>query len=401
MSDTSPLVEVPDFDPFTPIPDPFTPLEEAHARCPVFKAARGAVVVTGFKNVSGVFKDAENFRSQLRPPTPGVEPSLVHLDGEDHDRLRRLVVKAFTPRAIKNVEAPTHDIAHELVDSFIENGSADLCADFGFLLPAMVIAELVGIPEGDRSKFVKWADDAIAAANPGASTGYADSDAELREYVVGIIAERRENPGEDLLSQLIGVHDGADHLSTGELTALVRQLILAGTDTTANLIGSMFHYLLSDRSRWERLIEERELIPNVIEETLRCDPPLSWVPRIAAEDVEIDGRLIPAGSTVCNAVVQANRDPEIVDRPNEWDMDRPAARNRKHATFGFGDHFCLGSSLARLEATIVLETILDRVPDLALAKSYEYRPHGPLMMRGVATMPIEFTPGVRRGSAER
>lgn len=385
----------PQFDPFTPVQDPYTGLAEAAARCPVIAAPNGAVVITGAENVAAVFKDSASFRNELRPTRPGTQPSLVHLDGDEHTRMRKLVVKAFTPRAVKNVEAPTYAIAHELVDRFIACGEADMCAEFAFLLPAMVIAELVGIPEGDRSQFVEWADDAITAAGPN-SSGYAESDPHLREYILGIIDRRRETPGDDLLSQLIQVHDGEDRLSTDELVALVRMLILAGTDTTANLIGSMLHQLLSDRQRWERLYSDRALIPNVIEETLRYDPPLYWIPRKAAADVEFAGTTIPAGTLVCNAVGHANRDLDGLDHPYEWDMDRPAARNRTHQTFGFGEHFCIGSSLARLEAAIVLEVLLDRVPDLALAQEYVYQPHGPLMMRGVKSMPVTFTRGQPR-----
>ncbi|SBS79135.1 conserved hypothetical protein [uncultured Mycobacterium sp.] len=383
------------FDPFSPVVDPYTPLAAAAEHCPVLAVKNGAFVVTGAANVADVFKDSAAFRSELRPRTAGTQPSMVHLDGDEHTRMRKLVVKAFTPRAVKNVEAPTYAIAHELLDVFAGRGSAELCTEFGFLLPAMVIAELVGIPEGDRSQFVQWADDAITAAGPN-SSGYADSDPDLRGYILRIIDERRLAPGDDLLSQLIGVHDGEDRLATEELVALVRMLILAGTDTTANLIGSMLHYLLSDRSRWERLGGDRSLIPNVIEETLRCDPPLYWVPRKAAADVEVAGTTIPAGALVCNAVAHANRDPGVVDRPDEWDMDRPAARNRTHLTFGFGEHFCLGSSLARLEAAIVLEVLLERLPDLALAEDYIYQPHGPLMMRGVKSMPVTFSPADAR-----
>ncbi|MGO9151846.1 cytochrome P450 [Mycobacterium sp.] len=383
------------FDPFTPMVDPYTALKDAASRCPVFPVRNGAYVVTGATNVAAVFKDSSAFRSELRPRTPGTQPSMVHLDGEEHTRTRKLVVKAFTPRAVKNLEDPTYAIAHELIDRFAARGTADLCADFAFLLPAMVIAELVGIPAGDRSKFVKWADDAITAAGPD-SGGYAESDPALRQYVLGIIDQRRKTPGEDLLSRLIGVHDGEDRLATEELVALVRMLILAGTDTTANLIGSMLHYLLSDRTRWERLLTDRSLIPNVVEETLRCDPPLYWVPRRTAGNVELAGTTIPSGALVCNAVASANRDPELVERPEEWDMDRPAVRNRTHQTFGFGEHFCLGSSLARLEASVVLEVLLDRLPDIALADDYVYLPHGPLMMRGVKAMPVTFTPAPPR-----
>ncbi len=383
------------FDPFTPVVDPYTPLKDAASRCPVFPARNGAFVVTGAANVAAVFKDSASFRSELRPRTPGTQPSMVHLDGAEHTRMRKLVVKAFTPRAVKIVEDPTYAIAHELIDRFIGHGTADVCAEFAFLLPAMVIAELVGIPAGDRSQFVQWADDAITAAGPD-SSGYAASDPELRQYVLRIIDERRLTPAADLLSQLIHVHDGEDRLTTEELVALVRMLILAGTDTTANLIGSMLHYLLSDRSRWERLLTDRSLIPNVIEETLRCDPPLYWVPRMTATDVDMAGTTIASGTLVCNAVAHANRDPAVIDRPDEWDMDRPAVRNRTHQTFGFGEHFCIGSSLARLEATIVLEVLLDRLPDVALADDYAYQPHGPLMMRGVKAMPVTFTPATPR-----
>ncbi len=377
------------FDPFTPTVDPYTALREAASPRPVFPVPNGAYVVTGATNVAAVFKDSGSFRSELRPRTPGTQPSMVHLDGEEHTRMRKLVVKAFTPRAVKNLEDPVYAIAHELIDRFIGRGLADLCAEFAFLLPAMVIAELVGIPAGDRSKFAQWADDAITAAGPD-SGGYAESDPALRQYVLGIIDQRRKTPGEDLLSQLIGVHDGEDRLATEELVALVRMLILAGTDTTANLIGSMLHFLLSDRTRWERLLADRSLIPNVVEETLRCDPPLYWVPRRTAGEVELAGTTIPSGTLVCNAVASANRDPALVERPDEWDMDRPATRNRTHLTFGFGEHFCLGSALARLEAGVVLEVLLDRLPSVALADDYVYEPHGPLMMRGVKAMPVTF-----------
>ena len=394
MADQNPSAKA-QFDPFTPVADPYTPLRDAAARCPVVAAPGGAVVVTGAANVAAVFKDSQSFRNELRPREPGTQPSLVHLDGEEHTRMRKLVVKAFTPKAVKKLEAPTYAIAHELVDRFITRGTADMCTEFAFLLPAMVIAELVGIPEGDRSQFVKWADDAITAAAPN-SSGYAESDPQLRGYVLSIIDERRETPGEDLLSQLIDVHDGEDRFSTAELVALVRMLILAGTDTTANLIGSMLHQLLSVRSRWERVQSDRMLIANIVEETLRYDPPLYWVPRKAAADVDVAGVTIPAGALVCNAVAHANRDLDGMDHPYDWDMDRPAARNRTHQTFGFGEHFCIGSSLARLEATVALEVLLDRLPDLALAAEYEYQPHGPLMMRGVKSMPVTFAPGAPR-----
>ena len=384
-----------EIDVFTPVVDPYTALAEAHQRCPVTRTVGGAVVVTGRENVHAVFADADAFRNELKPRNPDVEPSLVHVDGPDHHRLRKLVVRAFTPRAVKRLADPTRRIAEELIEQLRADDRADgsdrvdLATQYCFILPAMVIAELVGIPEGDRSKFVHWADEAIRHSVPGVE-GEAPSAEELRAYVTDIVEQRRTDPQDDLLSDLIGVHDGSDSLTTGELVALVRQLILAGTDTTANLLTSMLHFLLVDRTRWERVLADRELVANVVEETLRVEPPLYWVPRVTSRDVEVDGVTIPARTMVCTAVGHANRDNELLADPETWDMDRPAMENRRHYTFGYGEHFCVGSSLARLSASIAIEALLDLLPDLRLADGYEFVPHGPLMMRGVAHLPAEL-----------
>lgn len=383
-------------DVFTPVPDPFSALEDAHRRCPVTPTLQDAVVVTGRENVHAVLADAETFRNQIRPKPEGAEPSLVHVDGEDHARLRRLVVRAFTPKAVKRLEDPTREMAHRLVDAFVTRGNADLCAEFSFLLPAMVIAELVGVPDGDRSQFLAWAEDAISSSVPGAEVS-GPTAAELRGYVAQIVEQRRVDPGDDLLSDLIEVNEGGERLSTAELCALVRQLILAGSDTTSNLLGAMLHFLLASPEHWERLKENPdEFLPNVIEETLRMEPPLYWVPRMTAEDTQVAGVDVHAGTMVCVALAHANRDPEVTDSPNVWDMDRPAAKNKRHYTFGFGEHYCVGSALARLEAKVALEVLMERVPDIKLIDGFEFAPHGPLMMRGAATLPVEFE--ARRGS---
>ncbi len=379
-----------EIDVFTPVIDPYTPMAEAHARCPVSRTVGGAVVVTGRQNVHDVFADSESFLNEIKPRQEGHEPSLVHVDGPDHHRLRRLVVKAFTPRAVKRLADPTREIAEELIANLRDGGTADLATDYSFILPAMVIAELVGIPEGDRRRFVHWADEAIRYAVPGVE-GEAPSAEELRAYVLDIVEQKRSQPEDDLLTDLINVHEGSDSLTTGELVALVRQLILAGTDTTANLLTSMLHFLLSEPERWERVRADRSLVPNVVEESLRMEPPLYWVPRRTSRDVDVEGVTIPANTMVCTAVGHANRDTDHIEDPNVWNMDRPAMDNRRHYAFGYGEHFCVGSSLARLEATVALEALLDLLPDVRLADGYEFVPHGPLMMRGVAHVPVTFS----------
>lgn len=395
-------MEAPDvpegYDPFSPTPDPFTPQRAMAAECPVHQIpGRSAVMVTGMEQVVAVLRDVDAFSSRSPRPRPDdLGTSLIHLDGEEHSRQRRLVNRAFTPRSVAGMRERIEVIAHELVDRFCELGTSDLVEDFSGPLPFIVMGEALGIPVEDRDKFIHWADDAIAFTSEG---DIAPSDGEFRGYILDRIEERRTDPRDDLISQIVHATEGEDRLSDAQLIALVRLLIIAGIETTANLISSLVRLLLEDRSLWERVLADRALTGNAVEEALRLDPPLNWTPRVLVESAQVAGCPIEGGSMVLVGLASANRDPEIHEEPDRFNLARLPADGPGHLAFGNGVHFCLGAALARLEGDVALTVLLDRLPDLALASGWVFAPRGPQMMRGCKTLDVAFAPAARLQSA--
>ncbi|MGH9138803.1 MAG: cytochrome P450 [Acidimicrobiales bacterium] len=391
--------EVPDgYDPFTPTPDPFTPQRAMAARCPVHRIpGRPAVMVTGMEHVLAVLRDTGGFSSESPHPRPGdLGTSLIHLDGEEHARQRRLVNRAFTPRAVAAMRERIEDIAHGLLDSFCEHGHVDLVQVYSGPLPFIVMAEALGVPPDDRHRFVHWADEAIAAANAGDP---ASSDADFRTYILATIEDRRAQRRDDLISKVVHATDGDDRLSDAQLVALVRLLIIAGIETTANLIASLVRLLLEDRPRWSEVLADRTLVPAAVEEALRLDPPLNWTPRVSFDGASVAGCPIDPATMVLVGLASANRDPAVHRDPAAFDLHRGPTDGPGHVTFGNGVHFCLGAALARLEGEVALQVLLDRLPDLALAPNWQFQPRGPQMMRGCRTLDVEFTPAARRAFA--
>jgi cytochrome P450 len=386
------------YDPFTPTPDPFTPQAEMAGRCPVHRIpGRPAVMVTGMDAVLAVLRDPERFTSR----SPGARPddlgtSLIHLDGEEHARQRRLVNRAFTPRSVAGMRPRIEAIAHELIDGFCADGAADLVQRYSAPLPFIVMAEALGIAERDRDQFVRWADEAIAHTSMG---DVAASDAEFRAYVLTTIQERRAEPRDDLISQVVHATEDDDRLTDAQLIALVRLLIIAGIETTANLISSIVRLLLDDRALWDAVLADRTLVPNAVEEALRLDPPLNWTPRLSAVPTEVGGCPIDRDTMVLAGLASANRDPAVHDDPDTFDLGRPPGEAPGHLAFGNGVHFCLGAALARLEGDVALNALLDRLPDLQLAPGWVFEPRGPQMMRGCRTLDVAFAPTAVRISA--
>lgn len=379
------------YDPFTPTADPFSPQAEMAAACPVHRVpGRPAVMVTGMEHVLAVIRNPEEFSSRSPQPRPDdLGTSLIHLDGEEHARQRRLVSRAFTPRAVASMRERIVDIAHELVDDFCESGSTDLVQAYSGPLPFIVMAEALGIPSADREQFVDWADEAIAATSNGEP---ASSDAAFRRYVLATIERRRAEPRDDLISRVVHATEGDDQLTDAQLIALVRLLIIAGIETTANLIASLLRLLLEDRSRWNTVLGDPTLIPAAVEEALRLDPPLNWTPRVVFERADIAGCPIEPGTMVLVGLASANRDVSVYENPDDFDIHRPEATSPTHVTFGNGTHFCLGAALARLEGEVALEVLLNRLPDLDTDPSWEFEPRGPQMMRGCRTLDVRFSP---------
>ncbi len=381
-----------DFHPAVPIPDPYTPLAELDAQCPLHHFP-GLDLVTGYEPVATVLRDAETFSSRSpRPLPPGEVQHIVHLDGDEHQRVRKLVNKAFTERAVAESSARIHEVANQLVDAFAGRGEAELVRELTGPMPAIVFLGLLGVPTADREQFLEWADESIATSH---TSEPAASDADFRAYVLDQVQQRRAHPGDDFVSRLVHAEEGRDRLTDAELVAMVRILIIAGTETTTNAMSTLFHRLLAPRDLWERVRADESLVPAAVEEALRIDPPLYWVPRVAAADAAVgagsgQAGTVAEGTMVATCVGSANHDASVFADPDTFDLDR--TRDAPHFTFGYGKHFCVGAPLARLEARVVLSVMLARLPDLRLAEGYVFEPRGPVMMRGCKQLPVCFTP---------
>ncbi|GIF06712.1 cytochrome P450 family protein [Actinoplanes siamensis] len=311
---------------------------------------------------------------------------MLAYDPPDHTRLRRLVSAAFTARRIEALRPRIEQIAAELLDAVRGQERADLIDAFAFPLPIQVICELLGVPAEDRDDFRDWSNAVVAGSQAGPRLAPAIE--AMVAYIRTLLAERRRSPGEDLLSGLIQVRDAEDRLTEDELSSMVFLLLIAGHETTVNLIGNGTYLLLRDRAEWERLRADRELLPSAIEEFLRYEGPVETATfRIAAEELEIGGVTIPAGEPVVVSLLSANRDSDRFPDADLLRLDR--LQSPGHLAFGHGIHYCLGAPLARLEAQVAFTALLDRQPGLRLAvPAAELRWRPGLLLRGLEELPV-------------
>lgn len=299
-----------------------------------------------------------------------IRRQFLFMDPPDHTRLRALVQQAFTRRAVEDLRPRIETIARGLVDAMYEKGVVDLMADLAYPLPVTVIAELLGVPLADRERFEAWSRDllgllAVQSPSPEA-VDHADATVSaFLDYFRDLVRERRDRPADDLLTALGRAEDADDKLAEDEILATCLLLLVAGHETTANLIGNGTIALLEHPGELRRLREEPGLVPNAVEELLRYDSPVQATARTALEDIELDGKRVSRGDRVMLLLGSANRDPDAFDEPDRLVLDREPNR---HIAFGSGIHFCLGAPLARLEARIALRTLLDRCPELRLAE---------------------------------
>jgi cytochrome P450 len=401
----------PRVDLFDPVfkADPYPTYARLRSSAPVHRATmpdgRGVWLITRYEYVLAVLKDqrfVKDWRSALTPeqlaeipPIPEVmkplSRNMLDTDPPDHERLRALVSKAFTPRLIERMRPRVQAIADGLLDAVQDRGGMDLIDDYAFPLPITVIAELLGVPAEDRNNFREWSD---AAVSGNASQEYLEEILiphmqAFTDYLRALFEEKHANPRDDLVSALVQAEEAGDKLSEDELLGMVFLLLVAGHETTVNLIGNGVLALLQHPDQLRKLKDDPSLIKPAVEELLRYDGPVETsTERFAREDVDMGRTVIPRGEMVLVVLAAADHDPERFSDPDNLDITRT---DNRHLAFGKGVHHCLGAPLARMEGQIAISTLLRRMPNLRLKGSPEslsWRPG--MILRGLRGLPVEF-----------
>ena len=396
------------FNPFLPEvhEDPYPLYHRLRAEDPVHRSPLGFWVLTRHADVLALLRDPRLSRDprrsqrveQLRASAELDEllaaeeaaPSMLFVDPPDHTRLRTLVNKAFTPVAVERLRPRVEAIVAELLDRVAGAGAMDVVEDLAYPLPVTVICELFGVPEADRDRFRAWSRGLVHLLDPLVAEDALEralrARLALRGYLRELIADRRAHPAGDLLTALIAAEDEGHQLSEAELVSMCVLLLVAGHETTVNLIANGLLALVRDPGARARLQADPTLAGTAVEELLRYDSPVQFTSRHALEDLDIGGRHIHAGETVVAVLGAANRDPAQFPDPDRLDIAR--ADNR-HVAFGMGIHFCLGAPLARVEGQIAINTLVRRLPKLALATERpEHRQS--LTLRGLKALTVAF-----------
>jgi cytochrome P450 len=329
---------------------------------------------------------AEALRKGLADREDEDAPIMLRSDPPTHTRLRALVNKAFTPRAVERLRPRVEEVTAKLLEGLAGRERFDLIAELAVPLPVTLIAEMLGIPAEDRATFKRWSDVLVGfldplAADPKAMRRTVD---DFFEYVSRIAAERRRRPADDLLSALVQAEEAGERLSEAELHGTVALLLAAGNETTTNLIGNGVLALLRHPDELARLRGDPTLLDGAVEELLRFDSPVQMTARIARADLDFEGRRFRRGQFVVLLLGSANRDPDVFPEPDRLDLGRT---DNRHLSFGLGAHFCLGAPLARLEGRIALRELLRRFPHLRLSQEPRWRAF--TFLRGVEKLLVE------------
>ncbi|MFN8449115.1 MAG: cytochrome P450 [Anaerolineae bacterium] len=404
-AEVEPLLVSPDF-----LDNPYPVYARLCADEPVYWSDRwNCWLVTSYDDNMAIFRDTERFGNgerfnrifsvlpdDLRQELSLLEHhfvragGLIHADPPAHTRLRKLVHLAFTPRTIREMTAQIEAIVAQLLDAVQSHGRMDVIRDFAYPLPATVIARMLGVPEQDIGYFKQWSFDVLQFQ----TTGQAAPDvlhysqtalAGMRRYLKELAAARRAEPRSDLMTELVKAEDEGDRLSEDELLATCVTLMIAGHETTTNLIANGLLLLLRNPDQLERLRADRSLMPSAVEEFLRLESPIQRNRRVVRRDTTYGGKTMQAGQVLFQMLGAANRDPAVFRDAATMDIARDP---NPHIAFGFGIHFCLGAPLARLEAPIALNAILDRMPDIRLADA-ELKWESSIM-RGLHALPVLF-----------
>ncbi|HTY55861.1 MAG TPA: cytochrome P450 [Candidatus Binataceae bacterium] len=363
----------------------------------ILKTFMSMALVARYADVTRALRDWERFSSvpyrtpliEERVKVFGDTPRVLFSDPPVHTRLRRLVSPAFTPRRIRALEPLIRETTDRLLDKVAAKGDFEVMADLANPLPVTVIAHVLGVDTAHYESFKRWSNAVIEADNTLPGMKLPDSVGEafavLRSYFSEEIEKRRRKPGDDLISVLVTAHEEAEALSADELLTFVVLLLLAGNETTTNLIGNGMLALGRNPDQLALLRKEPSLMPRAIEEMLRYDSPVQSTVRYPKQDVELGGVTIPAQTLVFVIVAAANRDPAQFKDPDTFDLTRDP---NYHVSFGEGIHYCLGAPLARLEGTIAISRILERFPHLRLTEPYIPTYKGSYFLRGLHALPM-------------
>jgi cholest-4-en-3-one 26-monooxygenase len=316
---------------------------------------------------------------------------MLMMDPPKHTKLRLLVNKGFTPRMIGRLDEHIREITKSIVDEVAARGECDFVMEVAAQLPLRVIVEMMGVPDEDRPKIFEWTNRLIGSDDPeynvsrdeaiGAAT-------EMFMYSTELAAAKRENPGDDIISTLLQAEVEGNRLTDTEFNLFFQLLSVAGNETTRNLISNGMHFLFEHPDQWAKLVADRSLLPGAIDEMLRYASPVMYMRRTAPEDFELRGQTIQAGDKMALWYISANRDEDVFENPNRFDITR--SPNEYVAFGGGGPHFCLGANLAKLEIRVMFEELLDRLPDIELAGDIQRLRSN--FINGIKHLPVKFTP---------
>ncbi len=366
---------------------------------PAVQTGGGTWAISRYEDVVGVLKNHAVFSSAAMGFGGGAfsARTIIGTDPPEHTRLRNIVNRAFTPRMVAAMEPRIREITTELLDRIAAGEDFDLIRDLAIPLPVIVIAEILGIDPERREDFKRWSDSMVFSGALSGGGALQTSQDEFRAYFSNVIDARRHEPRDDLISALTRAEE-AETLSPQEVMAFTILLLIAGNETTTNLIGNAMLALLDHPGEMDRVSQDLSLVPGMVEEALRYESPVQLIMRTTTQDSEIGGTLVPRGAVVIPMYASANRDERQFPEPDRFDITR--RNSRDHVAFGYGPHFCLGAPLARLEAQVAFEELLGRLSSLQrLEEKVEWLP-SPLI-RGPKRLPMSHASKKVLGGSKR
>jgi cytochrome P450 len=391
------------FDPFDNAQDiPWEMFTELRGQCPVGRLDTGQYFLTRYDDVHDALKDGgerlRHFAHEGGMRAPGVivppEEQLINeIDGLRHTRRRKLLMTALHPRLISGAEPYIRDLSGRLLEPMLARGSGDLVAEFTEPLPGMVFAHVLGLPEDDYPRFKAWGEEVLADTYPTLNRtergeGLHGAHPEFSAYIDGLVADRRHSPRDDLVTRMTMPDADGDVLTDTEIRVTVMHLIIAGHETTTNLLGNLLEHVLITQTDLARLREDHALIPVAVEESLRRDPPVLIQPKTCVVAIEKHGATVDVDSRVVLSLASANRDASVYPEPDAFALERE--QPAPHNSFGGGAHFCPGAPLARLEGRVAMEVFLDRVADAALPADYERKKVPVFWANGPEHLPVSL-----------